>query len=125
MGLDLYVSEHTYKGLNDKKQPVHEVVELDNFRGCHEIVNELDLDNCTSKFFNGDELYTCLNSLKRKLDNVDNMIFYHECTDEEKELQKQRCKIDYKTAIDALEGFLEENKVTDDDTRTFEVHAWW
>lgn len=99
MGLDLFIRVYTYFKIDDNKRNTWRVIELANLRNCWEFLEALqyfvDLNNGTSTWVYGGEIYKALKLVKDK--------------DEIKLVKK----------------FIKENDVENSDRQEYEVHAWW
>ena len=122
MGTDLTVFEQSDFRTDSKGRMQYTVTELHNFRpNAHKImeyVSDLsDMSNCSTVCVDAKEFVLALNNMK------DDMLFIEHdgehYANEENEL---------KSAIEDLQGFIEENKIDSDieyGERTFDVHLWF
>ena len=112
MGLDLTIRTQSNFTKDEKGRNTWTVTELENLHNCWNVLEEMqnyeDLSNCTTVSFYGKHFHEILRDMK---DNVENIA----------EHQQES----YKSEIQDLEDFITENNVPNDDTESYQVHAWW
>ena len=95
MGLDLTIREQKNFKINEKGHAVWEVEQLCNLRNCWNLVENLGLENCSTKSFDEEELFELIEDIEDE--------------NETKFIREE----------------LENAGITGKDDRTFEIHAWW
>lgn len=117
MGLDFTVSE-TIKQYVDKQGNnafiTTEIVDFGNAGhkmmdyglGCH--------DNCTTKAYDAVQFLECLDSMREALRKINDT-----------GVDKYNEKLDLEEAISELQRFIEQEHITEDSDRVFDIHIWY
>lgn len=122
MGLDLLVRVQSDFRTDKFGRDIWTVTQLCNLRECgiilEEISNRLDggFSNCATHSFYGETFYEILKELQEERASLDEK-------EPTKYVENRKPGLDYN--IEMLEEFITQNNVPNDDTESYEIHAWW
>ena len=117
MGLDFTVSEVTKQYVNELGGNVFITTELANFRHAGYKCMDYGLgrqENCTTVSYESAKFLEVLDEMRKDLDEINKS-----GKDEYKE------KADLEDAIDELQCFIEQEHITEDSDRVFDIHIWY
>ena len=117
MGLDFTVSEITEQNIDEQGRTAFTTTELANFGHAGYKMMDYGLgsqDNCTTVSYNSSEFLECLDSMKKALEEINKT-----------GIDKYNEKSDLVNAIDELQWFIEEEHITEDTDRVFDIHIWY
>lgn len=117
MGLDFTVSEIIEHSIDKQGRTVFTTTELADFGHAGYKMMDYGLgnqDNCTTVSYNSSEFLECLNSMKKVLEEINKT-----------GIDKYNEKSDLVNAIDELQWFIEEEHITEDTDRVFDIHIWY
>ena len=117
MGLDFTVSETTKQYVNELGGNVFVTTELANFRHAGYKCMDYGLgrqENCTTVSYESAKFLEVLDEMRKDLDKINKS-----GKDEYKE------KADLEDAIDELQCFIEQEHITEDSDRVFDIHIWY
>ena len=117
MGLDFTVSETTRQYVDELDRNVFITTELANFG--HEGYKCMNYglgrqENCTTVSYESAKFLEVLDEMRKDLDEINKS-----GKDEYKE------KADIEDAIDKLQCFIEQEHITEDSDRVFDIHIWY
>ena len=124
MGLDLLVRVQSDFRTDEFGRDIWTVTQLCNLRKCHHILDGLSnrtdggFSNCATHSFYGETFHEILEEMKEERTSLD-----EEEQQPTKYIENRKSELDYN--IDMLENFIAQNNVPNDDTESYEVHAWW
>ena len=112
MSLDLTIRKQSNFTTDEKGRNTWTVTELENLHNCWNVLEEIqnyeDLSNCSTVSLYGKHFHEILKDMK---DNVENVAKHQQES--------------YKSEIQKLEDLITENNIPNDDTESYQVHAWW
>lgn len=118
MSLDFTVSELTDGGLDSQGRQTFVRTNLEEFtsRTGYTLMDYGlgSQENCTTKSYDAVEFLRVLDEMQKDLDKINE-------TGEDEFKQKA----DLETAIDALQCFIEQEHITEDTERVFDIHIWY
>ena len=117
MGLDFTVSETTRQYVDELDRNVFITTELANFRHTGYKCMNYGLgrqENCTTVSYESAKFLEVLDEMRKDLDEINKS-----GKDEYKE------KADIEDAIDKLQCFIEQEHITEDSDRVFDIHIWY
>ena len=117
MGLDFTVSEVTKQYVNELGGSVFITTELANFGHTGYKCMDYGLgrqENCTTVSYESAKFLEVLDEMRKDLDEINKS-----GKDEYKE------KVDLEDAIDELQCFIEQEHITEDSDRVFDIHIWY
>lgn len=117
MGLDFTVSETTKQYVNKQGRNVYTTIELANFGHAGYKCMDYGLgrqENCATKAYDAASFLECLDKMSEDLRQINDT-----GVDEYNE------KTDLKNAIDKLQCFIEQEHLTEDTDRVFDIHIWY
>ena len=123
MGLDLLVRVQSDFRTDEFGRDIWTVTQLCNLRKCYHILdglaNRIDggFSNCATHSFYGETFHEILEEMNEELT---------ELTELAKTNEYMESKLaNYSEEVSMLENFIAQNNVPNDDTESYEVHAWW
>lgn len=117
MGLNFTVSETTKQYKDKQGRIVSVTTELADFghAGYKMMGYGLGLqDNCTTKAYDSVSFLDCLDSMSEDLRKINDT-----------GVDKYNEKLDLEKAIDELQCFIEQEHITEDSDRVFDIHIWY
>ena len=117
MGLDFTVSETTKQYVDKQGRNVYTTIELANFGHAGYKMMDYGLgrqENCTTVSYESAKFLEVLDEMRKDLRKINDT-----GVDEYNE------KSDLETAIDELQCFIEQEHITEDTDRVFDVHIWY
>ena len=117
MGLDFTVSETTKQYVDKQGRIVSITTELANFGNAGYKMIDYGLgfqNNCTTKAYDAVLFLKCLDSMSEDLRKINNT-----GVDEYNE------KLDLEEAINKLQRFIEQEHITEDSDRVFDIYIWY
>lgn len=117
MGLDFTISELTEEKIDEQGRIIQTNVELDNFY--HDGYKMMDYglgnqENCTTVAYDTRQFIQCLDDMRKALDEINST-----------GIDKYNEKTDLESAIDTLHCFIEQENLTEDSDRIFDIHVWY
>lgn len=117
MGLDFTVSEITEQNVDEQGRDIFTTTELANFGHAGYKMMDYGLgnqDNCTTVAYDSSEFLKCLDDMRKALKEINDT-----------GIDKYNEKSDLENAIDELQWFIEEEHITEDTDRVFDIHIWY
>lgn len=117
MGLDFTVSEITKQKVDKRGRNISTIIELANFENAGRKMMDYGLgfqDNCTTKSYDAAQFLECLDSMSKALRKINDT-----GVDEYNE------KSALEEAIDELQCFIEQEHITKDSDRVFDIYIWY
>ena len=117
MGLDFIVTEITEQYVDKQGRNTFITTELANFKNEGYKMMDYGLgfqDNCTTVAYDSAQFLECLDGMRKSLKEINDT-----GVDEYSEKSKLEC------AIDELQCFIEEEHITEDTNRVFDIHIWY
>ena len=117
MGLDFTVSETTKQYVDKQGRNVCITTELANFGHAGYKCMDYGLgrqENCTTVSYESAKFLEVFDEMRKDLDKINKS-----GKDEYKE------KVDLEDAIDELQCFIEQEHLTEDSDRVFDIHIWY
>lgn len=130
MGLDLLVRIQTDFRTDEFGRNVWTVIELGNLRNCWDIYYQLSarlengFTNCATHTFYGKTFHEILEAMQKQLTKLTELSEIKEINGYQKHDLKRKIAT-LSIEIDKLENFITANRVPNDDTQDYQVHAWW
>lgn len=122
MGLDLTVRVQSDFRTDELGRDIWTVTQLCNLRKCHHILDKLSarldggFSNCATYSFYGETFHKIMEEMKEERTSLDEEL-------PTEYVENRKSELDYN--IEMLENFIAQNNVPNDDTESYEVHAWW
>lgn len=117
MGLDFTISEIQDRKLDKNGRYTFTTVELDNFGHVGYKIMDYGLgrqENCTTVSYESLKFLEVLDEMKKDLDEIN-----------KSGEDKYKEKTDLENAIDKLQCFIEQEHLTEDTDRVFDIHIWY
>lgn len=117
MGLDFTVSETTKQYVEKQGRTISIATELADFGHAGYKIMDYGLgfqDNCTTVSYESVKFLEVLNKMKKDLDEINK-------SGEDKYKEKAALE----DAIDKLQRFIEEEHITEDSDRVFDIYIWY
>lgn len=126
MGLDLLVRVQSDFRTDEQGRDVWTVTQLCNLRRCNIILDQLSnrlefgFSNCATHSFYGETFHEILEQLQEELTELTELSKVGRTTD-----YQERRIVELADNAEMLEEFISVNEVPNNDTQSYEVHAWW
>lgn len=117
MGLDFTVSEISAHKVEEQGRNIFTTTELANFGHAGYKMMDYGLgsqDNCTTVAYDSAHFLDCLNDMQRNLKEINDT-----------GIDKYNEKPELERAIEELYHFIEQEHITEDDGRIFNIHIWY
>ena len=117
MGLDFTVSETTRHYVDKQGRSVSITTELANFEHAGYKMMDYGLgfqDNCTTVSYGSEKFLEVLDEMRKDLDEINKT-----------GKDKYKEKTDLENAIDKLQCFIEQEHITEDSDRVFDIYVWY
>lgn len=117
MGLDFTVSETIKQYVDKQGNNAFITTELADFGNAGRKMMDYGLglqDNCTTKTYDAVLFLECLDSMREDLRKIN-----------ETGVDKYDEKSDLEEAISELQSFIEQEHITEDSGRVFDIHIWY
>lgn len=117
MGLNFTVSEITKQNVDKKGRNTFTTTELADFRHAGYKMMDYGLgfqDNCTTKAYDAVRFLECLDYMCEELRKINNT-----------GVDEYNGKLDLEEAINELQCFIEEEHITKDTNRVFNIYIWY
>ena len=126
MGLDLSIRVQSNHGTDEFGRDTWTVTQLANLRNCYNILEQLSnrledgFSNCATYSFYGETFHEILKGLQEELTELIQLSKVKELANYQRSIMEA---LSYE--VSKLEDFIATNNVPDNDTESYEVHAWW
>ena len=126
MGLDLSIRVQSNHGTDEFGRDTWSVTQLANLRNCYNILEQLSnrledgFSNCATYLFCGEIFHEILKGLQEALTELIELSKVKELANYQRSIMEA---LSYE--VSKLEDFIATNNVPDNDTESYEVHAWW
>ena len=126
MGLDLSVRVQSNHGTDEFGRDTWTVTQLVNLRNCYNILEQLSnrledgFSNCATYSFYGETFHEILKGLQEELTELTELSKVKELDNYQRSIMET-----FSDEVSKLEDFIATNNVPNNDTESYEVHAWW
>ena len=126
MGLDLTIRIQSDFRTDEFGRDIWTVTQLCNLRKCYHILEKLSerldygFSNCATHSFYGETFHKVLADMQEMLTERIEL-----AKGQEQDEGLKRGIANFSAEVEMLENFIAENNVPNDDTESYEVHAWW
>ena len=126
MGLDLSIRVQSNHGTDEFGRDTWTVTQLANLRNCYNILEQLSnrledgFSNCATYSFYGETFHEILKGLQEELTKLTELSKVKELDNYQRSIMET-----FSDEVSKLEDFIATNNVPDNDTESYEVHAWW
>ena len=126
MGLDLLVRVQSNHGTDEFGRDTWTVTQLANLRNCYNILEQLSnrledgFSNCATYSFYGETFHEILKGLQEELTELTELSKVKELDNYQRSIMET-----FSDEVSKLEDFIATNNVPNNDTESYEVHAWW
>ena len=126
MGLDLSVRVQSNHGTDEFGRDTWTVTQLANLRNCYNILEQLSnrledgFSNCATYSFYGETFHEILKGLQEELTELTELSKVKELDNYQRSIMET-----FSDEVSKLEDFIATNNVPNNDTESYEVHAWW
>ena len=126
MGLDLLIRVQSNHGTDEFGRDTWTVTQLANLRNCYNILEQLSnrledgFSNCATYSFYGETFHEILKGLQEELTELTELSKVKELDNYQRSIMET-----FSDEVSKLEDFIATNNVPNNDTESYEVHAWW
>ena len=126
MGLDLSIRVQSNHGTDEFGRDTWTVTQLANLRNCYNILEQLSnrledgVSNCATYSFYGETFHEILKGLQEELTELTELSKVKELDNYQRSIMET-----FSDEVSKLEDFIATNNVPNNDTESYEVHAWW
>ena len=126
MGLDLLVRVQSNHGTDEFGRDTWTVTQLANLRNCYNVLEQLSnrledgFSNCATYSFYGETFHEILKGLQEELTELTELSKVKELDNYQRSIMET-----FSDEVSKLEDFIATNNVPNNDTESYEVHAWW
>ena len=126
MGLDLSVRVQSNHGTDEFGRDTWTVTQLANLRNCYNILEQLSnrledgFSNCATYSFYGETFHEILKGLQEELTELTELSKVKDLDNYQRNIMEA-----FSDEVSKLEDFITTNNVPNNDTESYEVHAWW
>ena len=126
MGLDLSIRVQSNHGTDEFGRDTWTVTQLANLRNCYNILEQLSnrledgFSNCATYSFYGETFHEILKGLQEELTELTELSKVKELDNYQRSIMET-----FSDEVSKLEDFIATNNVPNNDTESYEVHAWW
>ena len=126
MGLGLSIRVQSNHGTDEFGRDTWTVTQLASLRNCYNILEQLSnrledgFSNCATYSFYGETFHEILKGLQEELTELIELSKVKELDNYQRSIMEA---LSYE--VSKLEDFIATNNVPDNDTESYEVHAWW
>ena len=126
MGLDLSIRVQSNHGTDEFGRDTWTVTQLANLRNCYNILEQLSnrledgFSNRATYSFCGEIFHEILKGLQEELTELTELSKVKELDNYQRSIMET-----FSDEVSKLEDFITTNNVPNNDTESYEVHAWW
>ena len=126
MGLDLSIRVQSNHGTDEFGRDTWTVTQLANLRNCYNVLEQLSnrledgFSNCATYSFYGETFHEILKGLQEELTELTELSKVKELDNYQRSIMET-----FSDEVSKLENFIATNNVPNNDTESYEVHAWW
>lgn len=126
MGLDLTIRVQSDFRTDEFGRDIWTVTQIANLRRCHNILEQLSnrledgFSNCATYSFYGETFHEILKGLQEELTELTELSKVKELDNYQRSIMET-----FSDEVSKLEDFIATNNVPNNDTESYEVHAWW
>ena len=126
MGLDLSIRVQSNHGTDEFGRDTWTITQLANLRNCYNVLEQLSnrledgFSNCATYSFYGETFHEILKGLQEELTELTELSKVKELDNYQRSIMET-----FSDEVSKLEDFIATNNVPNNDTESYEVHAWW